>query len=204
MLIAGAGGHAIETLDVLLEYTPKETIGFFDDVTDVQSIHDFFPVLKNQQEVEKWFAHNNHFCLGVGNTNIRKKLCEELNSYGGELVGIRSVSATLSSFSRVDKGVDICKLVFVSSLSEVGSGTLVNTGAKIYHHVTVGRFCEISPGVTLLGGATIGDECTIGTGVIVLSKISVCSNTILGAGAVVVNNITTPGTYVGIPARKIK
>lgn len=204
MLIAGAGGHAIETLDVLLEYTPKEHIAFFDDVTDAKIVHDFFPVLKSQLEVSKWFSTKNEFCLGVGKVQSRQNLYQILKAFGGELVGVRSSHVEISSFSRIDRNADIFKHVFISSLTEVGMGTLINTGAKIHHHVKVGKFCEISPGVTLLGGVTIGDECTIGSSVVILPKISVCSKAIIGAGAVVIRNITESGTYVGNPARKIK
>ena len=33
---------------------------------------------------------------------------------------------------------------------------------------------------------------------------TICDNAVIGAGAVVTKDITEPGTYVGIPARKIK
>jgi serine acetyltransferase len=45
---------------------------------------------------------------------------------------------------------------------------------------------------------------TIGTNAAVLPGINICDNVIIGAGAVVNKDITDPGTYVGVPARKIK
>ena len=37
-----------------------------------------------------------------------------------------------------------------------------------------------------------------------IDKISVCDNVIIGAGAVVIEDIMEAGTYVGIPAKRIK
>jgi serine acetyltransferase len=34
--------------------------------------------------------------------------------------------------------------------------------------------------------------------------MSICDDVIIGAGAVVLSNITEKGTYVGIPAKRIK
>lgn len=204
MLIGGAGGHAIEILDILLGYIPKEQIAFFDDVTDTQVIHNTFPVLKNETQVRKWFSGSNEFCIGVGKIQSRLSIYNTLKSFGGNLVGVRAINADVSKFSLVDPCADLCQRTFISSLVEVGFGTLINTSAKIHHHVRVGKFCEIGPGVTLLGGVTIGDECTIGSGVIVLPKVAICNNAIVGGGAVVVKDITVPGVFVGNPARRIK
>ncbi|MCF0112187.1 MAG: acetyltransferase, partial [Erysipelotrichaceae bacterium] len=50
----------------------------------------------------------------------------------------------------------------------------------------------------------IGSMTWIGAGATVSNKISICSNCMIGAGAVVVKNITEEGTYVGVPAKKIR
>ncbi|MCK6618770.1 MAG: acetyltransferase [Cyclobacteriaceae bacterium] len=204
MLIGGAGGHAIEILDILLDYIPKEQIAFFDDVTDIQVIHNSFPVLKNRPQVNKWFSSSNEFCIGVGKIQSRLSIYNTLKSLGGNLVGVRAINADVSKFSLVDPCADICKQTFISSLAKVGFGTLINTSARVHHHVRVGKFCEIGPGVTLLGGVSIGDECTIGGGATVLPKVSICNNAIVGGGAVVVRDITEPGVFVGNPAARIK
>lgn len=203
MLIGGAGGHAIEILDILLETNSQEEIAFFDDVTDVQNVHGSFLVLKDETQARDWLSRSKHFCIGAGGVKTRQFLYRLLSKFGGELIGVRARTAEISSFSNVDSCVDVCKQVFISSLAAVGRGTLVNTGARIHHHVHVGMFCEISPGSTLLGGVTIGDYCSVGSGAVVLPKISVCKNVVIGAGSIVTRNIFEPGTYVGNPARRV-
>jgi len=204
MLIAGAGGHAIEILEILLESFPEKELVFFDDVNEIKKVHDSFLVIKDEVGVRNEFKSSNLFCLGVGSISSRKLLYDKLILWGGELTGVRSRSAEISVYSKVDKGVDICKHVFVSSLAEIGVGTLINTGAKIHHDVKIGNFCEISPGAMILGGSNVGSQCTIGSGAIILPKIIICENTLIGAGAVVTRSITEPGTYVGNPAKRIK
>ena len=44
----------------------------------------------------------------------------------------------------------------------------------------------------------------VGTGAQILQGLTICDDTIIGAGAVVTKDILEPGTYVGIPAKKIK
>ena len=43
----------------------------------------------------------------------------------------------------------------------------------------------------------------LGIGSVVSNNVNICSSCKLGAGAVVVKNITEPGTYVGVPVRRV-
>ena len=44
----------------------------------------------------------------------------------------------------------------------------------------------------------------LGTGATLVNNIRICAECLIGAGAVVIKNIDKNGTYVGVPARKIK
>jgi acetyltransferase-like isoleucine patch superfamily enzyme len=43
----------------------------------------------------------------------------------------------------------------------------------------------------------------VGIGATVSNGLTVCGDCMIGAGAVVVKNIDAPGTYVGVPARRM-
>ena len=58
--------------------------------------------------------------------------------------------------------------------------------------------------MNISGNIILGSRVLIGTGAQILQGLTICDDTIVGAGAVVTKNITEPGTYVGIPARRIK
>ena len=62
---------------------------------------------------------------------------------------------------------------------------------------------NISPGVRTVGNVTVGLGAWIGIGSVVSNNVSICGDCKLGAGSVAVKDITEPGTYVGVPARKI-
>jgi sugar O-acyltransferase (sialic acid O-acetyltransferase NeuD family) len=204
MLIAGAGGHAIEVLDVLMETMSEEKVVFFDDQTTLKKVHDRLLVLKSLQDVKKLFASEAQFCLGLGGPLNRKKLYDQLSEQGGRQLGVRSETAIISPWADVHAGADLMKMTFVSSLAKIGIGTLINTRALVHHHAVVGDFCELSPSATLLGGAKVGNFVFVGAGAVILPGVSVCDHTIIGAGAVVNRPIEKPGTYAGNPARKIK
>ena len=62
---------------------------------------------------------------------------------------------------------------------------------------------HISPGVRTAGNVRVGKGSWIGIGSVVSNNVNICSDCKLGAGAVVVKDITEPGTYVGVPVRRV-
>ncbi|MBR4033543.1 MAG: acetyltransferase, partial [Clostridia bacterium] len=72
------------------------------------------------------------------------------------------------------------------------------------HDSVIGDFAHISPSAALAGNVRIGEGTHIGIGASIRNNITVCSGVTVGAGAAVVKNITEKGTYVGVPARRIK
>ena len=50
----------------------------------------------------------------------------------------------------------------------------------------------------------IGNNCYIGASAIILEGITMCNDVRIGAGCVVTKNISQAGTYIGMPARRIK
>lgn len=51
---------------------------------------------------------------------------------------------------------------------------------------------------------TLGDNVELGYGAVIIGNVSIASNTIIGANAVVNRSIEVGGTYVGVPAMKVK
>jgi sugar O-acyltransferase (sialic acid O-acetyltransferase NeuD family) len=87
---------------------------------------------------------------------------------------------------------------------KLGLSNLVNINATIGHDSIFGDFCTLSPGCNIAGNVRIGNRVYFGMGSNVIEGLHICNDVIIGAGAVVVKDITEPGTYVGIPAKKIK
>jgi UDP-perosamine 4-acetyltransferase len=60
------------------------------------------------------------------------------------------------------------------------------------------------PGAIVSGNVKIHDMVYIGTNASIKEKISIHSLTTIGSNATVVKHINIPGTYVGVPAKRIK
>ena len=103
-----------------------------------------------------------------------------------------------------NNGVIICPGAIVTVNVTLGRHVHLNLNATVGHDSTIGDYTTVSPGAAVSGNVTIGKRCYIGTGAVIIEKINICDDVIIGAGAVVVKHITESGTYVGVPAKKIK
>ncbi|NMB64651.1 MAG: hypothetical protein GYA16_07255 [Spirochaetes bacterium] len=92
----------------------------------------------------------------------------------------------------------------IGPFCKIGDNNIINNGAIIDHEVSIGNHCHLAPNSTISGRTLIGDYVFLGVGATIIDKLKVCSNVTIGAGAVVTKDITEPGTYVGVPAVRIK
>lgn len=208
MIIVGAKGFAKEVLEILHQNNQLENLVFYDDVNkDVpQLIFGKFPVLKNENEVKRYFEEfGNKFTLGIGNAHLRNKLCDKFDSLGGELVSTISKFSDIGNYDIIlGNGCNILSGAILSNGVSIGKANIIYYNSIITHDVITGNFVEISPGAKLLGRCKIGDFSSIGTNAVVLPDIKIGKNVIIGAGAVVNKNLPDNSVAVGIPAKIIK
>lgn len=203
MVIAGAGGHSLEVLDILLKQRFGGEIAFFDDYVSEKLIHGRYLVTNKVEELERLISEDGRFVLGVGNPVYRKKMFELITGLGGQLQPLIGENCVLSDYA-VFSQVDIMNVVFLGSEVFIGKGSLINTGAQVHHEVRIGEFCEVSPKAVLLGGSQIGDNSRIGASATVLPNVRIGSHVIVGAGSVINRDIPDNVTVVGVPGRIIK
>ena len=202
MLIAGAGGHAIEILNILPDQKIDQ-IYFFDNVSPEEKlIFNRFMVLNTEKQVENLFQSNPGFCLGVGSAKSRKILYNLLFGLGGQIETIIASTALISQFNVVlGLGLNVMHHVIMHPETKIGDGTLINSKSEIHHNVVIGEFCEIGPGAQILGKVAVGNECKIGSGAILLPGIQIGDGVVIGAGAVVTRNVQSGSKIKGIPAK---
>lgn len=200
MVIAGAGGHALEIFDVLLslEYM-TENIFFYDDLTETREINNC-KVLKNIKELEMQLKINKDFCLGIGNPSLRKKMYSLMINAGGNHTHIVSPLAYVSDYVE-NNGTDIMPFCFISSNTILGKGNLINTRANMHHEVVLGSFNEIAPSANLLGKVEVGNLNAIGAASTILPGIKILNNNIIGAGALVTKDLKSNSIVKGVPAK---
>lgn len=86
----------------------------------------------------------------------------------------------------------------------VGDNTKIDVNSFVAHDVKIGKNCLLTSMVGIGGYAEIGDNCRIHGGVRIGNRVKICSGVEIGTLSLVLKDITEPGLYYGIPARKIK
>ncbi len=150
------------------------------------------------------FSEKAVFIISPDNPLDRKRLADKSKRYGLKYINLISPHANISRSSLLGTGIIIQYGCNVSSLTRIGDFVKINTYANIMHNVQIGDYTTIAPNAIILGFVNIHRKCYIGANSSILPRINICSDVIIGAGAVVTKDITEPGTYVGIPAKKIK
>ncbi len=120
------------------------------------------------------------------------------------MVSVIHPSAFVSQGAIVRRGSYVGPGARIISGSDIGRGTIINTGAIIEHDNRIGEWCHIAPGATLCGTVVLGEGCFIGSNATIRQGVRIAPWTTIGCGGVVLCDIDEPGTYVGVPARKIK
>ncbi|RTR05332.1 NeuD/PglB/VioB family sugar acetyltransferase [Halomonas nitroreducens] len=144
--------------------------------------------------------------LGVGKTVIeseRLALFEKIQAVGIRLPPVVSAGALCHAGVCLGDGTVVLDGAVVVVGSQLGRACIINTNATVDHDCVLGDDVHVAPGATLSGGVEVGDHCMIGTGANLIHAVRVCADCMIGAGATVIQDITAPGVYVGIPARRI-
>jgi sugar O-acyltransferase (sialic acid O-acetyltransferase NeuD family) len=207
MLVIGAGGHAIEILDVLEKGNENTNLFFYDDFStdNPKLFFEKYPILRDRHEIIKLFEQDKKFGLGIGSPLLRKKMALYFISLGGILTSIISTNSIIGNHNVIlEAGLNIMHGVIITNNIKIGEGTLINANVCIHHGSSIGKYCEFSPGCHINGNVTIGDQSSIGTGAVIIPKINIGHNVIIGAGSVVTKNIPENSVAVGVPARIIK
>jgi len=205
MLIIGAGGHALEVLEVIRDLNLVKELYFFDNISkkDTEKFYGY-SILKDYQKVEELFNFDAEYIIGIGGSINRFYLANSLNAIGGKLISIISEKAIVSEKAFIGDGVNLMSFSAILGNAIINEGVLVNAFSSIHHDTEIGKYSELSPGCRILGGSKIGEFCEIGANAVILPKIKIADRVIVGAGSVVTKNLIEEGVYVGAPAIKIK
>ena len=87
---------------------------------------------------------------------------------------------------------------------KIGKHTILNRGNHIGHDCIIGDYFSAMPGAIVSGNVTISDIVYMGNNSSIRERLSIHSSSTIGMNSAVVKNISEPGVYVGVPAKKIK
>lgn len=198
LVIIGAGGHGKVIADNAIKngYTD---ICFVDDKATGACMG--FPIIGSCNDLEMLNDGSTDFIIGIGNNTTRKLIAEEHNV---KWVSIIHPSAQIAVNVTIGEGTVVMAGAVVNACTSIGEHCIINTCAVIEHDNMIENYVHVSPNAALGGTVRIGQLTHVGIGATVKNNTEICSDCIIGAGAVVVKNIKEPGTYIGVPMRKIR
>lgn len=201
LLIIGASGHGKVVADVALKMNKWKSISFLDDDENIKSSIGI-EVIGKSVDVTKYIENYDIF-VAIGNNVTREKIQEKLEAEGGNIPTLIHPNAVIGERVRFGAGTVVMAGTVINCCTEIGKGCIINTGVTIDHDNYIEDYVHISPGAHTAGTVRIGKGTWLGVGSVVSNNLNITSGCKVGAGAAVVKDITEPGTYVGIPSRKI-
>ena len=197
VVIIGAGGHGKVIADIVISAGDR-VLGFLDD-REGACVKGFSWL--GRIEAFSRFP-NAEFIAAIGSAELRQRITSELD--GVRWYRAVHPQAVVSSLdTEVGEGTAVMAGAVINPGARIGRHCIINTGAIVEHDNEIGDFAHISVGARLAGTVHIGTSTWVGAGATVSNNVTICVGCMIGAGAVVVSDITEPGTYVGVPVRRV-
>lgn len=197
LTIIGASGHG-KVVAGIAELCGYDEIEFLDDNESLTRCGKWIVRGKTAlaQETE------NDLFVAIGDPITRERIVGSLKNK--RFATLVHPSAVIGIGVTLGEGTVVMPGTVINSDAALGVHCIVNTCASVDHDCRIGNYVHVAVGAHVCGIVTLGDRIWVGAGATVINNLSICSNCMIGAGATVVKTIALPGTYVGLPAVRIK
>ena len=195
LLIIGAGGHGKVAADIA-RLNGYQEIAFLDDNPEVRRCGEY-PVIGTSQAVKDM---DGDVFVAIGHGETRHVVQRSVSS---ERIATLIHPNAVVSDAQIGPGTVVMAGVVINPGARIGKGCIINTSSSVDHDCRVADYVHVAVGAHIAGSVVIGDGTWIGAGATVSNNVSICPGCMIGAGAVVVNDIMEPGTYAGVPAKRL-
>lgn len=192
LIMIGGGGHASVLADILLSQGSKilavsspEPICNYSMLSDIKR-------LGSDEEVMSFSIDEVKLVNGIGprpGVYLRMEIAQKFEDKGYQFESVVSDAATVSKFSKLDKGVQILHGAIVQCGVELGLHSVVNTRSSVDHGCVIGAHSHIAPNATICGEVVVGENVYVGAGATVIQNLSIGADVIIGAAAIVTKDI---------------
>ncbi len=205
LVIIGAGGLGRQIAWIVERINNVdaswELLGFIDDNKALQGeICGRHVVLGGLEWIEQ-HKGDVYVACAIGSSQIRKKVINNLD--GAKFATLIDPSVIMSDRVEIGEGSIICAGSILTVDILIGSHVFINWDCTVGHDAELKDFVTLYPSVNVSGNVSLNKCVEMGAGSQVIQGLEIAENTIIGAGAVVVKDLHEPGTYVGVPARKL-
>lgn len=204
LFIIGAGGLGRE-LESWISRIPSENQpwsleGFIDD--EPHSLKENVSNIKYMGTTDYPFLEGDSVLLAIANPNDKEKLYRKLKGRV-KIITYIDPTAIIGKFAKIGEGCVLCPNSIVSANVVLGVCVTVNLGSQVGHDANIGSFSSLMGSVDIGGCSSLGEKCYMGTKSCITPQKKIGNSITIGIGSVVINNLDEPGTYFGVPARKI-
>lgn len=192
--LIGNGGHARE---VMAQMNDKSMIRFVDDqYYDNKN--------KNVKPISQFDSSKYEVLVAIGDSKTRHDIVRKLPEETKYFTFVHHTALILGQEDIViGEGTFIGAYSILTTNIKIGKHSLLNRFNQIGHDTVCGDYLSMMPGSVLSGNIIIGHNFYMGTNSSVKEKIKICNDVTLGINAAVVKNISEPGTYIGVPVKKL-
>ena len=206
LVIIGAGDFARETAWIaerMNGQSPQwDIMGFVDDALAGKRV-DGYPVLGTIEWLKE-YPEDIWVTCAIGTGYVRKRIWSSLAECGNiHPATLIDPSVIIGKNSEIGEGSIICAGTILAIAAKPGFNSIINLSCTIGHDTVLEECCTVHPGTNISGKVHVGSCTDIGTGTKVIQGLTICAGCMIGAGSVVVRNIMEPGTYVGVPVKRI-
>jgi sugar O-acyltransferase (sialic acid O-acetyltransferase NeuD family) len=143
------------------------------------------------------------FVVAIGHAPTRRRLFASYSLAGFRPACVLHPAAAVSRSADVEDGAVILAGAVVASLARIGQGAIVNHNAVVEHDCQVAAFAHVAPGGVMAGGSSLGEDSFLGACASIRHGVTVAGGITIGNGAAVSRSLEEPGTYLGVPARRL-
>lgn len=206
IILVGGGGHCKSVIDVIEQEGSFRIRGILDVPEKVGQEVMGYPITATEEELPALLKDVKYALITVGqvkNSAVRLRLFELVKAAGGQLPVLVSPQAYVSRHAQIGEGSIVMHGAYVNAGARVGANTIINSQALVEHDAQIGNHCHISTGAVVNGDCQVGNHVLIGSRASLRQGVSIADQVLLGMGSVVLHDITEPGIYVGVPAKKV-
>lgn len=180
-----------------------DVVGYFDDTRT--GVVAGIQIFGGTKAIESFF-HRHEFdalMVGVGYNHMAFR-AEMYNRHSGTIpfANVIHSSSYIDKSAVIGQGLFILPHCTIDAHVVLGNNVLLNTATTVAHHTSVADHCFFAPSVAVAGKSRIGERVVLGINSTVIDHVNICADVRTGAGAVVTEDLTEPGLYLGIPAKK--
>ncbi|MDD3165312.1 MAG: acetyltransferase [Oscillospiraceae bacterium] len=207
LVIIGTGGFGRETANMVEQInraSPEwNLLGLAGEGAQPGQTVEGFPILGDLDAVRS-LPEKPYLVIAFADPKNRKRLADALEREGYPFATLIHPDVVCGRRVTIGAGSIVCAKSTFTTNVQIGKHCILNIGTTVGHDAVLDDCVSVMDFCVIAGETHIAAQCYFGLNCMVINLVDIQAPCIFGAGAVVVRNLTQPGTYAGVPARKIK